>query len=118
MIGNSVQLQSFSFLLKVFPHSDYHPRGYTNAVIMHNFRVPPSPTWYSHAVCTPNNGFLYIAGNHTSIAYIPPIDENVPTAGKASDDQPMNVRLNVDSNVRIFPTHNHQLVFLFGIYTY
>lgn len=43
---------------------------------MDNFRVPPSPTWYTPPVSTPENGLLYIAGNHTSIAYIPPTQKN------------------------------------------
>lgn len=45
---------------------------------MDNFCVPPSPAWYTAPVCSPENGLLYIAGNHTTIAYIPPIQANSP----------------------------------------
>lgn len=55
---------------------------------MHNFRVPPSPAWYTHAVSTPDNGLLYITGNHTSIAHISLSQENT------------------DSKVKIIHTHN------------
>lgn len=68
---------------------------------MHNFRIPPSPTWYSHAVCTPNNGFLYIAGNHTSITYIPPIDQN---AAESNDQTKCSLQL--ESNLRVIQTPN------------
>lgn len=70
---------------------------------MNNFRVPPSPTWYTPPVSTPENGLLYIAGNHTSIAYIPPVqrthDENASqsTASDATQNSP---------NIQIIQTHN------------
>ncbi|XP_031640462.1 protein rigor mortis [Contarinia nasturtii] len=67
---------------------------------MHNFRVPPSPTWYVPPVCSPENGLLYITGNHTSIAYIPPVKNNDSTKSKATDAQ--NVQ-----NIQIIQTHNH-----------
>lgn len=41
---------------------------------MHNFRVPPSHSWYTTPVTTPDHGVLYIAGNHSCIAYIPSPD--------------------------------------------
>lgn len=37
---------------------------------MDNFRIPPSAAWYTQAVCTPDNGLLYITGNCSAIAYI------------------------------------------------
>lgn len=68
---------------------------------MDNFRIPPSPTWYTPAVCTPDNGVLYIAGNHTSIAYIPP--------GSTDAHNPSNS----DSNVKIIQTHNQLVEIIF-----
>lgn len=58
---------------------------------MHAFCVPPSPAWYTSPVCSPENGLLYIAGNHTSIAYIPPV--------KNEDDTTQN-------NIQIIQTTN------------
>lgn len=70
---------------------------------MNNFRVPPSPTWYIPPVCSPDNGLLYIAGNHTSITYIPPVQsENSTKSNAAADTQ--NVQ-----NIQTIQTHN-QLV--------
>lgn len=66
---------------------------------MDNFRIPPSPTWYTPAACTPDNGILYIAGNHTSIAYIPAFDSDAVNDGDAE-------------NIQIIQTHN-QYVFHF-----
>lgn len=40
---------------------------------MENYCIPPSAAWYAPSVCTPNNGLLYIAGNQSAIAYVPPI---------------------------------------------
>lgn len=42
---------------------------------MDNFCVPPSAAWYTHATTTPDNGVLYIAGNRSSIAYIPQLKD-------------------------------------------
>lgn len=64
---------------------------------MDNFRIPPSPTWYTPAACTPDNGILYIAGNHTSIAYIPAFDSDTVNDGNPE-------------NIQIIQTHN-QFVF-------
>lgn len=63
---------------------------------MNNFRIPPSSTWFVQPVCSPENGLLYIAGNNTSIAYIPPVKDN---------EQPNNG--NQDAlNVRIIQVRN------------
>lgn len=45
--------------------------------MMDSFRVPLNPTWFSssNAVCTPDDGFLYVAGL-SSIVYISPLDKN------------------------------------------
>lgn len=66
-----------------------------------NFRIPPSPTWYTNAVCTPENGLLYIAGNRTSIAYIKPVNGNV--------DRNSHAASNKNSNVEIVQTHNQSV---------
>lgn len=62
--------------------------------IMDNFRIPPSPAWYTQPVCSPENGLLYIAGNHTSIAYIP----TTTTENQVKTDE--------SPNVQIIQTHN------------
>lgn len=59
---------------------------------MDNFRVPPSPAWYTQPVCTPDNGLLYVAGNHTSIAYIRPVEKDDAT--------------NAEPNIQIIQTFN------------
>lgn len=58
---------------------------------MNNFRIPPSPTWYVQPVCSPDNGLLYIAGNNTSIGYIPPVNNN----GKSDDDVKDNLNIRI-----------------------
>lgn len=70
---------------------------------MDNFCVPPSPAWYTSPVCTPENGLLYIAGNHTSIAYIPPTGPIVDTEQSTTKlvDSAQNAR-----NIHIIQTHN------------
>lgn len=73
---------------------------------MNNFRIPPSPAWYTQPICSPENGLLYIAGNLTSIAYIPPIEEDNSTKLKANDaacDSP---------NIQIIQTHNQYVFFI------
>lgn len=67
---------------------------------MNNFRVPPSPTWYTPPVSTPEHGLLYIAGNHTSIAYIPPAQKDDTTKLKAND------AIQNGPNIQIIQTHN------------
>lgn len=69
---------------------------------MDNFRIPPSPTWFTPAACTPDNGILYIAGNHTSIAYVPAFDSDAANDGDAP-------------NIQIIQTHN-QFVFAFHVF--
>lgn len=70
---------------------------------MDSFCVPPSPAWYTSPVCTPENGLLYIAGNHTSFAYIPPTEQIVDTEQSTTklDDTAKNAR-----NIKIIQTHN------------
>lgn len=55
---------------------------------MNNFRIPPSPAWFTPAVCTPNNGLLYIAGNCTSLAHIPSIEQR-----KVENSDAINVQI-------------------------
>lgn len=73
---------------------------------MDNFCVPPSPAWYTSPVCTPENGLLYIAGNHTSIAYIPPSEQEDSSKPKP-DDAARN-----DRNIQIIQTHNQLVTIL------
>lgn len=70
---------------------------------MDNFCVPPSPAWYTSLVCSPENGLLYIAGNHTTIAYIPPT-ENVVN-NEQSPKKPVDVIQN-NRNIQIIQTRN------------
>lgn len=73
---------------------------------MNNFRVPPSPAWYTPPVCSPENGLLYISGNHTSIAYIPP-NEKDNTASQKSNDTVQDI-----PNIQIIQTHNQLVIFI------
>lgn len=57
---------------------------------MNNFRIPPSAAWFVPATCTPNNGLLYIAGNKSSIAYIPPIDQAQSVVRRKLSDADQN----------------------------
>lgn len=75
---------------------------------MDNYRIPPSPAWFVALSCSPENGLLYLTGNHASIAYIPPVKSGANDASEnAASIQVIQTKYQLVSNYVLHMLRTH-----------